>query len=543
MLTKLPATNPLAQALTVQEADLPQVEAALDSMLRSTAIVAIVIGISALFPALGVFGSSFPYFWLIAGASGLLFGAVWGLRRLSQRGFVSEAINLFLIAITLYLSLAPPPGLLVAGPAILAYALPIVGAVLLIGAGASWIWVSIATLAILIRAWMVANVAGVAVSLVALISGIVMLYLLAWLGWFLGRSVQQAKGGLRQQIKQSRTGVEIGHLVTSATDVSAIVERAVQMIQSAFEYHHVGLYTLDHETNQAILMDAAGEGASLLKEKGTRISLSGTTAVAVAINQEQRLMVTSWQDSRDARGNKVQFTYERFLTRVELVVPLQVGDRVLGALDIHREELQAFSEEDMHVLEGLAGNIANALEGVLHFQDRMQAAEALEQAYAEVEQRVEERTAELERETAERERLQQEMIEAQQRAIHELSTPIIPIMDNIIIVPLIGTIDAVRSKDITRSLLAGVREHQAKVVIMDITGVPLVDSGVADYLDRTIQAARLKGAHTVVTGISSAVAETIVDLGIDWGGIETRSDLQTGLRAALARMGRRIVGS
>jgi rsbT co-antagonist protein RsbR len=135
------------------------------------------------------------------------------------------------------------------------------------------------------------------------------------------------------------------------------------------------------------------------------------------------------------------------------------------------------------------------------------------------------------------------MIAAQQRAIRELSTPIIPIMDNIIIVPLIGTIDAVRAKDITRSLLAGVREHQAKVVIMDITGVPLVDSGVADYLDRTIQAARLKGAHTVVTGISSAVAETIVDLGIDWGEIETRSDLQTGLLAALDRMGRHIVGS
>jgi anti-anti-sigma regulatory factor len=542
MLTKLSATNPVAQTLTVSEANRPWVEAALDPILRSTAIVAAAVGVGALLPALGAFGLDVSYYWLVAGTSLLLCGAVWGIRRLSQRGLVSEAINLLLAAITVYISLAPP-GFLVAGPVMGAYALTITGAALLLGAGASWIWVGISTLAVLIRVWVMTGIAGMAVDRTILISGLVVLFLLAGLGWFLVRFVEQAEERLRQQIQQSRTGVEIGHMVTSATETSAIIERAVQMIHSAFGYYHVGLFTLDRETGHAILMDAAGERATFLREKGTRLPLSGTTAVAVAISQEERLMVTSWQESRSARGNKIEFTHGRLFTRVELVIPLQVGDRILGALDVHRQELSAFSEDDVHVLEGLAGNIANALDGVLHFQDRMEAAAALEKAYAEVEQRVEERTAELQRETAERERLQQEVIEAQKRSIRELSTPIIPIMDNIIIVPLIGTIDAVRAKDITRSLLAGVREHQAKVVIMDITGVPLVDSGVADYLDRTIQAARLKGAHTVVTGISSAVAEAIVDLGIDWTGLETRSDLQTGLRSALARMGRHIAGS
>ena len=172
--------------------------------------------------------------------------------------------------------------------------------------------------------------------------------------------------------------------------------------------------------------------------------------------------------------------------------------------------------------------------------DRQQAEKALQEAYEEVEKQVEERTAELKREVAERERLQQEIIEAQKHALQELSTPIIPITDHIIVMPLIGSIDTMRARDITRALLAGIREHRAKAVILDITGVPIVDSGVASHLNKTIQAARLKGAHTVVTGISDAVAETIVDLGIDWGGIETLSDLQTGLRAALARMGQRI---
>ncbi|MBN1810677.1 MAG: substrate-binding domain-containing protein [Anaerolineae bacterium] len=166
---------------------------------------------------------------------------------------------------------------------------------------------------------------------------------------------------------------------------------------------------------------------------------------------------------------------------------------------------------------------------------------ALEKAYAEVGRQVAERTAELKHEVEERERaqaeslhLQQEVIEAQQQAIRELSTPIIPVLEGVIVMPLIGSIDTTRARDITRSLLAGIRTHSAKVVILDITGVPIVDSGVAAYLNKTIQAARLKGARAIVTGISEAVATTIVDLGIDWSGVETLSDLKTGLRAAIA---------
>jgi PAS domain S-box-containing protein len=138
---------------------------------------------------------------------------------------------------------------------------------------------------------------------------------------------------------------------------------------------------------------------------------------------------------------------------------------------------------------------------------------------------------------AERERLQQEVIDAQKQAIQELSTPVIPIMEQIIVMPLIGSIDTMRARDITRSLLAGISTHRAKVVILDVTGVPIVDSGVANHLNKTIQAARLKGAQAIVTGISDAVAETIVDLGIDWSQLTTLSDLQTGLIAALGNMG------
>jgi PAS domain S-box-containing protein len=140
----------------------------------------------------------------------------------------------------------------------------------------------------------------------------------------------------------------------------------------------------------------------------------------------------------------------------------------------------------------------------------------------------------------ERERLQKEIIEAQQRAIAELSTPVIPVMDRIIVMPLVGSIDSMRARDITRSLLAGVSQYRAKVVILDVTGVGLMDTGIVNHLNKTIQAARLKGAQTIVTGISDAVAEAIVDLGIDWSKLTTLSDLQTGLITALDSLGVRL---
>ena len=180
-----------------------------------------------------------------------------------------------------------------------------------------------------------------------------------------------------------------------------------------------------------------------------------------------------------------------------------------------------------------------------------QTQEELRQYREKLEELVAERTAELtqanhqlqqhigerQQTEGERSRLQQELVQAQQQLIAELSTPIIPLLEGIVVLPLIGSIDTMRARDITRSLLAGISQHRAKIVIVDITGVPMVDSGVANHLHKTIQAAQLKGAQTIVTGISEAVAETVVELGIDWSHIETLANLQTGMVAALNRLG------
>jgi rsbT co-antagonist protein RsbR len=134
-------------------------------------------------------------------------------------------------------------------------------------------------------------------------------------------------------------------------------------------------------------------------------------------------------------------------------------------------------------------------------------------------------------------RLKQDIIAAQRQAILELSTPIIPIMERIIILPLIGSITPERAREMLRAMLAGIQQYRAKIVLMELTGVPSLDSEAAQYLHKCIQAARLKGARTFITGMADDVAITLVELGIDWNEMETLQDLRSGLRAAMTALG------
>jgi ABC-type sugar transport system substrate-binding protein len=129
-------------------------------------------------------------------------------------------------------------------------------------------------------------------------------------------------------------------------------------------------------------------------------------------------------------------------------------------------------------------------------------------------------------------RLHQDMIAAQRRIIQEISSPIIPISDAIIVLPLIGAIDTARSQQIIAAMLAGITRHRAQVLIIDITGVTIVDTGVAHHLLQATQAAQLLGAKVFVVGITPEVAQTIVQLDIDLSSIETCSTLQAGLQYA-----------
>ncbi|NJN67795.1 MAG: STAS domain-containing protein [Chloroflexaceae bacterium] len=126
-------------------------------------------------------------------------------------------------------------------------------------------------------------------------------------------------------------------------------------------------------------------------------------------------------------------------------------------------------------------------------------------------------------------------IERQTRLLHELSTPLLPISDHTVLMPLIGSIDTRRVQQIMETLLEGVAQHQAELAILDVTGVSVVDTQVAQALVQAAQAVRLLGAQVMLTGIQPQIAQTLVHLGVDLSGITTCSNLQAGIAAALNR--------
>jgi rsbT co-antagonist protein RsbR len=126
----------------------------------------------------------------------------------------------------------------------------------------------------------------------------------------------------------------------------------------------------------------------------------------------------------------------------------------------------------------------------------------------------------------------QEIIHRQQDAIRELSTPVLRLRPGLLILPLIGIIDTARARSFTARLLTSIRENRAKIVVIDLTGVPAVDSAVANHLVMAAKAARLLGASAIITGISTVNAETLARLGVDLGEVRTLSDLETAVALA-----------
>ena len=133
----------------------------------------------------------------------------------------------------------------------------------------------------------------------------------------------------------------------------------------------------------------------------------------------------------------------------------------------------------------------------------------------------------------ERERI----IRVQQEAIRELSTPVLQVHDRLLILPIIGGLDRERAQQLTEGLLSAIRVHRARVVIMDVTGVPDVDAAVANHLVQTVLAARLIGAHTVVSGMSAQVAEALITHGVDVSPLNPVGDLRSAIE-----QGERLLG-
>ena len=135
----------------------------------------------------------------------------------------------------------------------------------------------------------------------------------------------------------------------------------------------------------------------------------------------------------------------------------------------------------------------------------------------------------------------EQTIKRQQEEMMELSTPVVKLWDGVLALPLIGTLDSARTQVVMESRLSAIVETNSHVAIIDITGVPTVDTLVAQHLIKTITAARLMGADCYLSGIRPAIAQTIVHLGIELSDIQTKAKLSDAFALALQRMGKTVV--
>jgi rsbT co-antagonist protein RsbR len=132
------------------------------------------------------------------------------------------------------------------------------------------------------------------------------------------------------------------------------------------------------------------------------------------------------------------------------------------------------------------------------------------------------------------------VIRQQQDAIRELSTPVLQVRERLLILPIIGVLDNQRATQLTDQLLRGIRTNRAKVVVIDITGVPEIDTSVANHLMQAVDASRLMGASVIITGLSSEIARTLVTIGVDLTKMNTIGDLQGGIEEAERQLGFRV---
>ncbi|WP_437924063.1 substrate-binding domain-containing protein [Sorangium sp. So ce291] len=260
---------------------------------------------------------------------------------------------------------------------------------------------------------------------------------------------------------------------------------------------------------EVLLIGVSAREEAVVEE---RVSLSPRSLLARVIDADRPLVIDPAghdgpEDAALSRGHAG--------ARTLVGLPLRARSSVVGAIVLSSQRGGACAGEDLCFLERVAGTVAVAIENARLFG------------------RISERTDALERAN----RQQESML----RTINELSSPVVPIADGILVMPVVGTMDAQRSGRFIESLLREIDEHDARVVLIDVTGMAVMDAEAANQLVRAAQAAALLGAEAVLVGVAGSAARMMVAEGVDVGAMTTHVDLARGVRYALAKTGGRIV--
>ena len=288
---------------------------------------------------------------------------------------------------------------------------------------------------------------------------------------------------------------------------------------------------------EAMLRERVMALAAQFDERGQseRVFPRGEIDAVAMLDAIPALVFSKTRDHRYAFINRAYG--ERFKVSVEGIVgkldedvyPLELAqayrdsDEVVMATGVPRWNVETYYERDdgsvgctleNHIpLRDASGKVTGMVGAMLDVTDRKRAEEALLCREAELRAALERQACLLE-------------------TVMALSAPVLPIDDRILVLPLVGHIDEARQARIMEALLAGVQRYGAEFVILDLTGVPVVDAAIADHLLRAVQAVNLLGAQVIVVGLSPKVARSLIEVGVDLRGLVTLCDLQTGVRHA-----------
>ena len=300
---------------------------------------------------------------------------------------------------------------------------------------------------------------------------------------------------------------EVGRAISGTLDLDELLEQVYLQTSHLMETtnFYISLYYEESREWEMRIQVEDGQRSEPLPRQKVRAGLTGWL-----IQHREPLLL---------KQGATEFLRQQGIERIGrasrswLGVPMLLGDHVMGVIAVQSYEREgAYDEAHMRVLSTIARQAAVSIQNARTVAEMQRLNEEMQRALS----------------------TQAQLVET----VRQLSTPVVPLMEGIIFLPLVGHMDSDRARQTAETLLLGVQEHRARVVILDITGVPVVDTQVAQGLVQAAQAVHLLGAEAVLVGIMPDVAQTMVGLGIDLTVLVTRADLRSGLEYAVDRVQR-----
>ena len=318
-----------------------------------------------------------------------------------------------------------------------------------------------------------------------------------------------------RRLEQMTALFEVGKALVSSLDLQEVLGRICRETTRLFRVTSAYVSRWDEaEGTNTVIAEYIGPEASPL-EQISDLGVVYRTREHLAERLRQGLPYVMHLSDPNLPPEERRYL-EQYDGKSVLVLPLVAREKCLGFIEVWESRKErAFTEEEILLGQNLASHAAIAIENA--------------QLYALVQDQL--------RQLQEAATSQARLLET----VREMSSPVIPIHDRVLVLPLIGLVDSERAQHLTEAMLEAVQRQRARVVLLDITGVPVVDTAVAQALVRAADAGRLLGAEVVLVGVRPEVAQTLVMLGVSLEGLVTRADLQSGVEYAFGRLGLRIV--